>query len=238
MINDILDIFFPRYVTCIYCNNELTDKTKYSLCDSCLSTLPFIRGNTCKLCGTEIGYGEICLECEKEKYYFNKGLSILEYNQDSKKLILNFKYNKKTYIGYYFAEMIYDRLKLEEDFKFDYITFVPSFKKKKKMRGFNQSEIIAKYLSKFTNIPYGKVVKKIKNTKEMKKLDKKHRKKALKNSFKAIDSNVNFKNCLLIDDIFTTGTTLNECAKVIYEKFLCDICVITLYNGRKDRIGE
>jgi len=235
IFENILDVFFPRNLKCIYCNKDIDENNKYSLCDECKTKISFIDGNVCKYCGRFIKDGNICLECEKNRYYFQSGISILEYNDISKKLILALKYNKKTYIAYYFAEMIYDKMVLNELTDFDIITYVPSSKKKRRKRGYNPSEIIAKYVSKFSNIPYEKLLIKEKDTVELKSLNRMQRKLTVKDSFKIKDTDSNIRKCLIIDDVFTTGSTINECSRVLYEEYACDITIATVYVGDIDK---
>jgi competence protein ComFC len=104
-----------------------------------------------------------------------------------------------------------------ESIKFDYILFVPLHKKRLRKRGFNQSQKIAKYLGKVVGIAVVDAIGRKKNTKRLYNLTKEERKKELKNVFimKNIKQNLKNKNILLIDDIFTTGTTVNEISKIL-----------------------
>lgn len=231
ILESILNIFFPRNLKCIFCNKEINDADIYSLCEECKTKVSFIKGNVCKFCGRNTKNGDICLECEKNRYYFNNGISILEYNDISKKLILNLKYNKKTYISYYFGKMIYDKLVLDDLLDFDIITFVPSSKKKKRKRGYNPSELVAKYVSRFSGIPYKKLLIKEKDTIELKNLNRMQRKLTVKDSFKIKEADLHIDKCLVIDDVFTTGSTINECSRTLYEHYLCDITIATVYVG-------
>jgi competence protein ComFC len=235
ILDTILDVFFPRNLKCIFCNKDIDENDEYSLCYDCKNKASVIKGNVCKFCGRSIFNGNICLECEKNRYYFTKGISILEYNNISKKLILDLKYNKKTYIAYYFGKMIYDKLILEDLFDFDIITFVPSSKEKKRKRGYNPSKLIAKYVSKFGNVSYEELLIKENDTVELKNLNRMQRKLTVKDSFTALETNLNINKCLIIDDVFTTGSTINECSKMLYEKYLCDITIATVYVGTIDK---
>lgn len=236
MIKDLLlNLLFPRNIKCIHCNSEIDLKNRYSFCSNCLKGTKFLKGNLCKFCGREIKTGSICLECEKKRYYFNRGYSIIDYNEDSKKLLFKLKNYKKTYIAYYYAQMIYDKLLVEEVLDYDFITCVPSSKKKYNQRGFNPAERIAIHLAKFMELPYKKILEKSDETIAMKSLNRMQRKLSVKNTFNIINKNLSINKILLIDDVFTTGATLNECSKVLYENYLCEIITVTVYVGHIDR---
>jgi len=150
-------------------------------------------------------------------------------------LLFKLKNYKKTFIAYYYAQMIYDKLLVEEEFDYDFITYVPSSKKKLKKRGFNPSERIATHLSKFMGLPLKKILEKNKETKALKNLNPMKRKLTVKNTFNVINKDLKLNKVLLIDDVFTTGATLNECSKVLYENYLCDIITVTVYVGHSDK---
>lgn len=119
---------------------------------------------------------------------------------------------------------------LLEDIEADYILFVPLHKKRLKKRGFNQAEKIANKLGDLLDIPILDCISRVKNTKKLYKLNKEDREIELKNGFK-IKENINLienKNVILIDDIFTTGSTANEISKVLKMNSVNSICIFTL----------
>ena len=229
----LLNLLFPRNIKCIQCNNEIDLHRPYSLCSDCFKQTVFLKGKACKYCGRLVKSGDICLECEKNRYYFTRGYGIMDYNEASKKLLFKLKNHKKTYIAYYYAQMIYDKLRVEEALDFDCITYVPSSREKYNVRGFNPAERIAKHVSKYTGLPYKKLLHKNKKTVAMKNLNRMQRKLTVKNTFELMHQNLNFKKILLIDDVFTTGATINECSKVLYENYLCEIITVTVYVGHR-----
>ena len=116
-----------------------------------------------------------------------------------------------------------------ENIKFDYILFVPLHKKRMRKRGFNQAEKIAKSLSKLINIPVVNNIERIYNTERLYKLNKYEREKELKNVFVLKDSKheLKNKNILLVDDIFTTGATVNEISKLLKLKNVNKVYAMT-----------
>ena len=123
-----------------------------------------------------------------------------------------------------------------ENIKFDYITFVPLHKKRMRKRGFNQSEKIAKELGKMIDIPILDCIYRKSNTNRLYNLNRKERKIELKNAF-LVKENINYangKNILLIDDIFTTGSTVNEISKLLKLNNVNKIFVMTLLTKSND----
>ncbi len=222
------------------CNNPISKKNTYSICKSCFSELNFILDG-CVKCGKPIVYHSLekqdiigCNSCFNKNFYFDKSISCIEYNDISKKIIYNLKYKNETYISKYIARIMKEKLDLE-DIKYDYILYVPLHKKRLNKRGFNQSEKIGKNLSKLNEVPSHDILMRIKNTKRLYKLSKEDRKKELKNGFKIKDTiDVRNKNILLVDDIFTTGSTVNEISKLLKLNGVNKVYIITLLTRSND----
>lgn len=231
----LINYIYPRNITCIICDNPIKLTNSYSLCRNCFKELKFILDG-CSKCGKPILNRNLereslidCNYCYNKTFYFDKVISCIEYDDISKKLVLDFKYKSKTYLCRYIALLMKEKLLLE-DIKFDYILFVPLHKKRLKQRGFNQSEKIANKLGELLDIPVIDCISREKNTKRLYRLNKEEREKELKNGFK-VKENINLiknKNILLIDDIFTTGSTSNEISKVLKINSVNSICILTL----------
>ena len=128
----------------------------------------------------------------------------------------------------YIVEIMIDRLSIE-NINFDYILYVPLHKKRERKRGFNQSKIIANQLGKELGIEVLDILERSKNTRRLFELDEKERKKELKNVFKISKDIENYtnKNILLIDDIFTTGSTVNEISKLLKLNGINEVYIFT-----------
>jgi len=237
VFNVFLDFLYPENISCILCNNPINKNTTYSMCKECFSNMNFILDG-CIKCGKPIiNYSleeqsiEGCGYCLKKSFYFDKVISCVEYTNLSKKIIFGLKYNNKTYLSKYIAIIMKEKLELE-NIKFDYILFVPLHKNRLRQRGFNQAEKIAVDLSKIMNIPVVDNIYRKNNTRRLYKLDKEERVKELKNAF-IINNNIidlRNKNILLVDDIFTTGSTVNEISKVLKINEVNKIFIATFLN--------
>lgn len=168
---------------------------------------------------------------EKNIYYFEKLLYIFKYEKLVRKLILQYKFFDKAYLSNTFEKIILNNenncriLKL-----YDIIISVPMYKNKKKERGYNQTELIAKKISENLNIKFEKnCIKKIRNTKVQSKLNEKQRKENIKNAF-IVNNKINLKNkkIILLDDIFTTGSTVNEISRILKSSGVKEILVLVI----------
>lgn len=234
IIEIISDLIFPRYLRCIVCNAELKEDTSYSLCKDCAKQIVLVDENTsCRVCGRGI-YDEdsiLCEDCSTQKPYFRRGFSVVIYNECAKKLVHGVKYSNKRYISFYMAKMMVDKLK-KHYLNYDYILYVPIHIKKEQERGYNQAKLLADYISKDIGVPVNHSLIRIKYTGEMNKLSKKLRSLNLINAFDMEDKYVlRNKHVLLIDDVYTTGATANECARVLTEYGACHVDVLTFATG-------
>ena len=208
---------------------------------------------TCILCG-KLYKNSICIKCEKRiskfkklvfvrdrkeierrlncgKVYFDSMFYFYEYKGLIRKIIINYKFNNKSYFCNFFAKMLLNCKKTYGLFLFyDIIIPVPMEKKKELRRGYNQAKLVTDIISKNTNLASSKdLVIKIKNTKTQSTLNLSERQKNVKDAFfvKNVDLIKN-KNVIIFDDICTTGNTVNEMAKVLKKAGAKDILVLVL----------
>lgn len=237
----LLDFIYPKNISCIICDNPINLTNTYSICKDCFKELHFLK-DACLKCGKPIinhnlEYEDIatCAYCVRRTFYFDRAISCIEYNDISKKMILDFKYKNKTYFCRYIAKIMSEKMELE-NLKADYLLFVPLHKKRLRQRGFNQSEKIAEDLSDITGIPILKCIYRNKNTRRLYKLNLKERQDELKNSFHIRDDEnlLANKNVILVDDIFTTGSTANEISKLLRLACVNKITILTLLTRSID----
>ena len=191
--------------------------------------------NKCIICGVE-GFLGICSKCKSEIKRVHQQEEIMAYGYYGgvlKKLILNLKYHKSFIAGKVLADLLCQII-IEKKLSIDCICYVPISKDSLKKRGFNQCSVLAKNISSILDIPVIDCLVKIKETKEQKLLGKEERVKNILGAFEVKNKEKLFKkNILLIDDVYTTGATINECKKNI-EK--CNINKIYLLTIAKSNI--
>ncbi|OXT08732.1 amidophosphoribosyltransferase [Thermoanaerobacterium thermosaccharolyticum] len=224
-----LDLLFPPKTNCILCGKMIREG---KICDDCESKLPFISGNTCIVCGKPIDTGEKCPDCMEYEHIFSRSISAFEYDETMKSLIARFKYYKERNLSEFFAEYMYKYIK-DADIKFDVIVPVPLHRTKLDERGYNQAELLARELSYRFDIIMSKPLRRIRNTKSQTEFSREERMKNLKGAFKVVyEDMVKNKIILLVDDVLTTGSTLDECAKVLKEGGAKDVFATTIATGR------
>jgi len=214
---NIFENCFLKNYKCISCFKEIDDKTKFMLCETCAKDMEILHDGLCKKCGDRLNAAGGCInDCSKNRYAFSKNFSFYYYTGSAARIVKNLKYGDHKYLAKYIAEMMLDSIEKFKDF--DIITFVPSSKKRLRERGFNQAEEIAKVLGENTDIKVLDLLIKTKDTIHQAGGTQKERLKNLANSFsindKYLDDIAN-KSILIVDDVFTTGSTLNECAKTV-----------------------
>ena len=199
--------------------NYLEKILEYIFLPSCGICSKLGEGYLCKNCGKEIRRYLINLEkSDKNENIRIKKFFVLKYDGIVRKNIIKYKFNDKPYLYKMFSKIILEDKKACEFIKsYDIIIPVPVHKARKSKRGYNQSELIAKEISKELKIKtYSDVLIKINNNKVQSTLNKNERKENVKNAYKIInEQKINNKNIIIFDDIYTTGSTINECIKTL-----------------------
>jgi competence protein ComFC len=214
------------------CSKEIFDDSKYGICEDCYKKIVFTSDfKCCKLCGRPIlkvdGYAK-CTECHRYGRSFTRGYSCAVYEGVSERIVMDYKYNDKSYLYKVISEIMINKI-IEENIDFDYILYTPIHITRRLVRGFNQTELIAKYIGEKTGkkLLDNLLVRK-KMTKRLKKLSRTEREEELKSAFECNkDINIFASTVLLIDDIFTTGTTLDSCSEILIESGVADVKIIT-----------
>lgn len=214
ILKTFIKIIYPN--RCISCKKIIEDE---GFCIDCWKKLVFIGSKRCRCCGKPLNSESfICASCLSKKYYFDQNISVFVYNRTIAKAIFEFKFKDKTFLSKKFADLMKNNIN-NFSYKIDYIVSVPMHLNRLRKRGYNQSFLLANDLSNLTNIDFIKdLLIKTKNTNRQVGLNFKERKINLKNSFSIKDKYkdiIKDKNILIIDDVFTTGSTINECAKVL-----------------------
>lgn len=228
MIFEIIrKIFFPE--RCPVCDAALP-VCKKGFCEKCYRRLTFIEEPVCFMCGRLVGKNTVlCPECVHLKRNFEGGRFVFSYSQVAES-IYRFKYmNRPSYARGYALETVRVLKDWIEALSPDAFIPIPLYKKRLIDRGYNQSEELAKELSKLTGVPVkADCVKRIRNTVPQKMMDRKGRQNNLKKAFIVSENVVELTTVVLIDDIFTTGSTIDSLAETLKENGVKNIFFITI----------
>jgi len=226
-----LDIFFPG--CCLACGTGLKGRQDISYCQACLQNVRLIRVPFCTICGrafdNSAGENHLCGYCLKHKWYFVQARSVVYYQASVAEAIKVFKYNGKMHGLETFAALTrqyYVHQPLPEP---DLILPVPLHIKRLRERGFNQALVLGRKLfSKSKNRIDPHVLERHQWTSPQTGLNGADRRRNVKNAFR-IKSPEKIKNkkILLLDDVFTTGATVNECSRILLKCKAAEVAVFT-----------
>ncbi len=207
MFDTVLDLIFPP--KCGFCQKI----NKEYLCKKCELKINYLKKDKIR-------------RVKNEAYSYH--LFAYEYKNEIRNKILDFKFNDKPELADTFAKLLLNNKKICRFLRcYDIIIPVPMYKKKQIIRGYNQTELIAQKLAEELHLEYVCALKKIKNTQTQSKLDAKDRENNVKDAYECMDvEKISNKKVVLFDDIFTTGSTVAECAKKLKGAF--EISVLTV----------
>ena len=218
LYNNFLDLLYPP--SCVCCHKNLSGYSQKLLCSECYDSLVHIKDNSCYFCGSPLGkYAKRtkqCDICRNISRSYTRVIAAVEYNEIARKMILSYKfYNRKHLCLLMAREMLQRIFKEYSEISFDYILPVPLHKKKYAARGYNQSELLAHYISDNLNFRLKTdLLIRMRNTPPQSLLDSAGRETNLKDAF-IVTREIAKKRILLIDDVLTTGCTASECAKAL-----------------------
>lgn len=229
----VTHLVYPR--RCPICEGILAPKDKY-VHNDCRSQLVFIKQPRCMRCGKAIEHQEqeFCFDCSNRSFHYIKGFPCIKYDKRMSKSISSFKYKgKKEYADFYIDELLSEYEELFCDIAFDVLLPIPIHVSKYKERGFNQAELIADGIAQRIHVPVEpKLLIRNRKTLPQKELNDKERLKNLEQAFELNPDLTleNYQRVLLVDDIYTTGSTIEACARLltdagIKEIFYTSICI-------------
>ncbi|NLM75323.1 MAG: ComF family protein [Clostridiaceae bacterium] len=210
----LIRLLYP--VKCMCCGVILREDTVLSLCEACYKMLP----------RCECGFYETF-----RLPYIDGLFSAFHYEQGIDKAIQEMKFKNQPGLAKTLAYILGEEYMKEPVFPpVDLIIPVPMHRSKKRQRGFNQAELLAERISGYLNIPLDKTsLVKVRNTKPQSSLARMQRLNNLENAFEIKNIwNIKDKNILLVDDVITTGTTIDTCGKILYESGAAKIYAMVL----------
>lgn len=234
----ILNLLYPKHLACIFCDEELDDNSFNDTCYDCLQALPFIE-NGCERCGAKMSENNdsICLNCKSNNFDFDTARSVFTYEDKVMTAIHRYKYSNEKYLLEPFGNYLSKYLATWSIHP-DYITAVPLHPNKEKERGYNQAKCMAEELAKNFSIQYLDICEKIVDNPSQASLPLKERRENVKDVYKiisAIRNKIKDKTILLIDDVYNTGSTVSEVARILKKAGTKIVYVLTLAHTVDNR---
>ena len=219
-LSRFLSLLFVAEHNCLLCDRELPAPSRYRLCAPCYATAFEVIGNRCCLkCGKMLLSEEnYCLDCQNHDKAFDRAFSPVSYTGGAVKLVPGLKFHNKRYYAEPMARWMTDRF-LSEEIAVDVVLPIPLHPNRRKERGYNQSELLAKPIAQALRLPLDVTsVVREKDTLASTGLTggRKAREENMKGAFRlTAKDNIKDKVVLVVDDVITTGATSSEIASVI-----------------------
>lgn len=232
-MNYLKEILFPR--RCPVCDNIVGGLSR-EICEACYGTLKPLSGELCCKCGKKLRNEETeyCRDCSRYPHIFDSGMALYEY-EDVAACIYRFKYqNRQEYADFFGREMACRFRERIRSVCPDGLVPVPLHKKREQKRGFNQAGLLAEVIGRELGIPvYEKMIVRQHNTLPQKNLNSAERQNNLKRAFKIAQNEVKLSTIIIIDDIYTTGSTIDAVSEVLRQAGAKKVFYLTLAIGRE-----
>ena len=229
-------LYPPRCPVC----GQILYPADQRICPECRKKLPVIDGPRCARCSkpVEKEEEEYCYDCARRTFLCEKGFALWKYDRVTAESVAAFKFRgRREYVIFYAQEAV----RLAESFlrrnRPDYLVPVPLHKKRLAARGYNQAALLAERIEKLTGIPYVPLLIRTRNTKPQKELNDKGRGRNVEDAFALSKGEWRRlpgipDTVLLVDDIYTTGSTVEACAAALREAGVRHVLFLTLCIGR------
>ncbi|MCR4716169.1 MAG: ComF family protein [Lachnospiraceae bacterium] len=219
---------------CAICDSILAKKENaLGCCDFCSDKLEVIREPVCFKCGKPLDSNEeeYCIDCLRVKKSFVSNRAVYEYGGDIKDSLMKFKYKNRQEYANFYAKVMTDKY-ADYFADVDALIPIPIHKSRLKERGYNQAELIANELSRYCGVKvYNDILVRNEKTLAQKSLNDLERINNLKNAFQLGQNIVQLNKVMLVDDIYTTGATIEACTRLLHSAGYDNICSITVAIG-------
>lgn len=226
-----IDLFFPR--RCPVCDQVLPYRNGL-ICRPCSGRIKYIKEPACMKCGKQLSAveEEYCYDCGRRSHQYIKGAALYDYSC-MKESIYRFKYQgRKEYARFYAAEIKKVLGSRIRSWKPEALVPVPIHYLRKNRRGYNQSQVLAEMVSEEIQVPVrDNLIIRCKKTLPQKELDAAGRQNNLKKAFKICRNDVELNTIVIIDDIYTTGNTIDTMAAELKKIGVQNIYFVALAIG-------
>ena len=239
----LIETFFQFFLPSrCHCCERFLEGGRKGICADCLAGIRWIEPPFCSVCGTPFSSREVenhpCGTCITNEKYFTMARALGYYEGPLQEAIHRWKYQGTTSLTPLFGEWMAEALqRYWQPGPPDLLVPVPLHTKRLRERGFNQALLLAREISQHTGIPYHKrILRKKKPTLPQVNLRGSEREKGVRGAFQRIEKEgLDGKSILLVDDVYTTGATVNECSKVLLAGGAKRVDVLTLAHAMMRR---
>ena len=231
-----LDVLYPR--NCPVCRDVVTPKGE-SVCTGCREFLPYVTEPACMKCGKPINseQEEYCEDCGKRKFSYERGYAVFTYDEVMQQAVADYKYNNKKEYAIFFAQELAEvyRSRLS-GLGIEALVPVPIHRARRRYRGYNQTEVMCEELSRLIGIRVDtQLLVREKKTAPQKELSEAERLQNLESAIRwnpaRQQNSVVPRTVLLVDDIYTTGSTAEVCARVLLRNGIQKVYLLCLCIG-------
>lgn len=229
-----INLLYP--LQCPSCKTRLDPETALAVCDACAARIRRTPRPYCALCGKTVDTeGDLCPECRRFPRAFDRAWSACLYENALKELIHSFKFGSKLPLEKFLGGLMVDFAREDGNIVkgIDFVTWVPLDTRRLSQRGFNQSQLLACEVAAAFGLTTADTLKKVRSgRKHQNELSREERLRNLEGAFTPLPrAQVAGKMVLLIDDVMTTGATLNECAKTLKSAGAMEVRCLSLARG-------
>ena len=224
-IEGLIGLLFPP--NCVLCGRET--ESLQVVCRQCAGSLPELAGPRCRRCGEELRDPSIdlCLRCGTEARAVDRFGSLGPYDGRWGELVRALKFDREPAVGRFLARRMADWIRSHDVVdSFDLITFVPMSRGDRRERGFNQAELLARGIGRRLGCPVCRTLAKVRATAPQGRLGARQRQRNLRDAFSPL--RYGGERVLLVDDICTTGSTVEECARALKRGGYESVAVLTV----------
>ncbi len=222
-----LDLIYPPDLYCICCGKIIDETRTYRLCNECMDGMKWISDRTCAKCGKRLSDADpldVCFNCREHPHNFDKGYTCTEYGTHERAVVFSLKYDGRPDIADTLGEIMADRMLAQYDraelqTMYDLVLPVPVHPRRRSTRGYNQAELIAGRFARVTGLHMDSdILVRNRETHIMRSLGPDQRRENIRGAFGIRPRRaeaVSGKSILIVDDIYTTGATVDEIASVL-----------------------
>lgn len=228
--DNLLGLLYPH--TCPICERV----TEEEICSACKKKLPYIEEPRCMRCGKPLNREnqEFCYDCERHPSAYERGYALWLHGGGVQRCIYQFKYHNRRIYGRFFAKELFSRYG-EAVRRWDIATIIPIplSRKKRRIRGYNQAEILAVEFGRMAGIPVDRrSLVRVRHTRPQKQMNARERRTNVRNAFAWKGEKKIHGNVLLIDDIYTTGNTIESAARELKKAGAGKVYFLTISIGQ------